>query len=308
MVDLLLDGALLLLVIGVALWTIRAEDDFAAVIGYVGYGMLLTLVWTRLAAYDIALTEAAIGSGVTGVILMRVAARLKSVPRGRPPIRARLIVGALSALIAAGLAAVVLLPLHPAPSLAESVRAHLPATGLGNPVAAVLMAYRAADTLLETVVVLLALFGVWSLGADERWRGRPTAASAGEADGALTLFTRLLVPIGIVIAIYIVWVGATQPGGKFQGATLLAAMWILAATAGLVETPRIDQPRLRWLLAAGPITFLLVGLAGIPLAGAFLAYPPSLAKPLILIIEFPLTLSIAAMLALIVVGPPEHPP
>ena len=35
----------------------------------------------------------------------------------------------------------------------------------------------------------------------------------------------MLPPIGIVIGIYIAWVGADAPGGKFQGGAVLAAMW-----------------------------------------------------------------------------------
>ena len=48
--------------------------------------------------------------------------------------------------------------------------------------------------------------------------------------------------------------------------------------------------------------FLTVGLAGFAIAGAFLAYPPDQAKLLIVAIEVPLTLSIAATLALLVAG------
>ena len=60
------DTGLAALVLGLALWTIAARDTFAAVVGFVAYGLLLALVWVRLAAPDVALTEAAIGSGVTG--------------------------------------------------------------------------------------------------------------------------------------------------------------------------------------------------------------------------------------------------
>ena len=51
---------------------------------------------------------------------------------------------------------VLLLP-DPAPTLAGPAVENIAATGLGNPVTAVLMAYRAIDTLLEVVVLLLAL-------------------------------------------------------------------------------------------------------------------------------------------------------
>jgi hypothetical protein len=41
-------------------------------------------------------------------------------------------------------------------------------------------------------------------------------------------------------------------------------------------------------------------------AGAFLAYPVAIAKPLILIIEVPMLLTIALALGLLVTGPPER--
>ena len=72
-----LDIGLAFLVFAVAAWTIFARGAFAATVAYVVYGLLLSLVWIRLFAVDVALTEAAIGSGVTGVLLIGAAARLR---------------------------------------------------------------------------------------------------------------------------------------------------------------------------------------------------------------------------------------
>jgi uncharacterized MnhB-related membrane protein len=72
-----LDLGLALLVFAVGAWTIFAREAFAATVGYVVYGLLLSLVWIRLFAVDVALTEAAIGSGVTGILLIGAAARLR---------------------------------------------------------------------------------------------------------------------------------------------------------------------------------------------------------------------------------------
>ena len=44
---------------------------------------------------------------------------------------------------------------------------------------------------------------------------------------------------------------------------------------------------------------------GAPAEGAFLAYPEGWTKVLVLAVEFALTASIAAALALLVMGPPE---
>ncbi len=122
----------------------------------------------------------------------------------------------------------------------------------------------------------------------------------------LTFLAQLLAPVGILVGIHIFWIGSVAPGGEFQGATILAAMWILAMMAGLVDAPAVSRRWLRLVLVAGPAVFLAIGLAGFAMAGAFLAYPEAHAKLLILTIEVPVTLSIAATLALLVAGPPER--
>ncbi len=305
-----LDVGLAALILAVAVWVTLARDMVAAVVGFIAYGLLLTLAWVRLAAVDVAMTEAAIGAGVTGVLLLGAAARVRgagaSAEAAGPAQRGAAAV--LSLLVAVGIAAGVLWLPDKAPTLAPLATAGLPATGLGNPVTATLMAYRAVDTLLEKVVLVLALVGVWSLAPDRLWGGRPGPAYRLERDGVLALLARLLIPVGIVVGVYVLWVSADEPGGAFQGGTILAAMWILGMMAGLTEAPAVSRRRLRLVLVAGAAVFLTVGLAGFALAGAFLAYPPAFAKPLILAIEVPVTLSIAATLGMLVAGPPERTP
>lgn len=304
------DLGLALLVLAVAGWTIAVRDTFAAVIGFVAYGLLLALVWVRLAAPDVALTEAAIGSGLTGLLLLGAAARLRAIETSSPAPGAALrwVTGGLCVLVAVGLAALVLWLPDPAPTLAPAAVAHLPATGLGNPVTGVLVAFRAIDTLLEAVVLLPALIGVWSLASDRCWGGAPRLRYPRQ-DGALTLLAQVLPPFGIILGIYLCWNGADEPGGAFQGGAVLAAMWVLILLAGLADAPPVSRRWLRVLLVAGSAVFLAVGLAGVWIAEAFLAYPAGYAKPLILIIEVVLTLSVAVALGLLIAGPPaEDPP
>ena len=212
------DIGLVLLVLGVAAWTIAVRDAFAAVIGFVAYGLLLALLWVRLGAIDVALTEAAIGSGLTGMLLLRAGARAKATqPTAAPPGKLlRLVAAVLCATVAAGLASLVLYPPGPAPSLAPVAAASLPATGLGNPVTAVLLAFRAFDTFLEKVVLLLALIGVWSLAADGHWGGAPTLPWPADRDGALTFLAKILPPVGIVVGLYVFWTGADHPGRRLS--------------------------------------------------------------------------------------------
>ena len=307
-----LDIGLSGLVLAVAVWTIAAREAVAAVVGYVAYGLLLSLVWVRLFAVDVALTEAAIGGGVTGVLLIGAAARLREAGNTeaaeQPNEPQRFWAGALCVLVTAALAAVVLLLPDPAPTLAPEAAQNLAETGLGNPITAVLIAYRSFDTMLEKVVLVVAVVGVWSLAPDRYWGGAPGTPRAARPERTLAFLAQLLPPLGILIGIHILWAGADEPGGAFQGGAILAAMWMITMMAKLTEAPRISAPWLRLALVAGPAVFLAIGVAGPVLASGFFAYPAGFAKPLILFIEAFMTLSIAVTLPMLVAGPPRRAP
>jgi len=305
------DLGLALLMLGLAVWVVAASATYRAAEGFVAYGLVVAVVWVRLGSVDVALTEAALGSGLTGLLLLRAAARLPPADpaeMARPGRGVRVLTALLSAILTAGLAAVVLLLPEPAPTLAPAAAASLPATGVGNPVTGVLLAYRAIDTLGESIVLVLALIGLWSLAPDAAWGGRPGALTTAPAGSALRFLAQVLPPFGILVGIHLLWVGADHPGGKFQGATVLAAMWVLVLVAGLRRPPTVTSRTMRWLVVFGSLLFVGIGAAGIWLAGAFLAYPDGLAKPLILAIEAALTLSVAVILGLLLAGPPDVGP
>ncbi len=307
MTELVFDSLLAALVLAAGAWSILARQMMTAVIVFITYGLLLALAWVRLGAIDVALTEAAIGSGVTGMLLIAAAARFGKDPEALrlPSLSSRALAALLAAAVAAALGSLAfLLPEEP-PSLAADAMRALPESGLGNPVAGVLFVFRAFDTMLEKVVLLLALLGVWSLARDEDWGGAPVLKPLAQPQGVLPLLARTLPPIGITYGIYMTWAGADVPGGAFQGGTVLAAMWILVVIAGLTRFPPVNSAPLRWAVVAGPIVFLVIGFAGFLSPGLFLAYPQGYAKPLIVVMELALTLSIAVILGLLVAGPPQ---
>ena len=306
-----LNAGLAVLILMLAVWTIVARDTFAAVVGFVAYGMLLTLVWVQLHGVDVALIEGAIGGGLTGAMLVRAAARLRRTEAAaraeHPAVLTRMAAVLVAGSASAALAVAVLTLPDPAPTLAPETATNLAATGMGNPLTGVLLAFRAMDTLLEAIVVLFALIGVWSLAPDRVWGGRPGPRHHADPDGILAYLARVLPPIGLVVGVYIFWIGADLPGGKFQGASIIAAMWLLAVMAGLSDAPPVSRTWLRLALIGGPVVFIAIGTAGISAAGAFLAYPDGLAKPLIKAIEWALMPSLALTLALILAGVPERP-
>ncbi len=309
--SLVFDIALVAGLIALALHVVVTRDGRGAILGFIAFGLLLGIGWARLASVDVALTEAAIGGGLTGMLLLRAHAHLA---REIPPeamVRAepqRWLAPAIACgLVTLALGAVVLAFPRPAPSLAHQAVASLETTGLGNPVTAVLLAYRAIDTLLEKIVLILALVGVWSLSRDTAWGGASQLRPAVIPE-PLVFLARVLPPFGMLIAVYQVWVGADLPGGTFQAGTILAAMALLVMLAGLRPAPPTQARVLRVMLAGGPALFVLVGFLGVAVAQGFLSYPEAIAKPLIVGIEAALTLSIAGTLALLVAGPPDKAP
>lgn len=304
-------AAAALLILALGSYTTFARGTFAATVGFLAYGLLLTVAWVQLRGVDVALTEAAIGGGLTAMLLLRASARLRPTEAAadaeRPGVATRLLAAVFAACVAGALGIAVLALPDPAPTLAPEAAANIASTGVGNPITAVLLAFRAMDTLLEAIVLLFALIGVWSLAPDRMWGGRPGARYNADPDGILAFIARVLPPIGIVVGIYVFWIGADHPGGKFQGATILAAMWLLTMMAGLADAPPISRRWLRALLVLGPAVFIGVGVVGAYTAGAFLAWPEGWAKAMILVIEIALMPSLALTLGLMLAGAPERP-
>ena len=181
------------------------------------------------------------------------------------------------------------LPPH-ALRLPAEVAAKIAESGVEHPVTAVLLNFRGYDTLLEVAVLLLALLGVLALA-------QPHAArAAAPAHPLLQTLARLLAPLMVLVAGYLLWVGAIAPGGAFQAGAVLAAAGVLLRLAGLLPTWAAPGRLLRGGLALGLLAFVAVALAVLG-QGSLLQYPPALAGGLILLIEAGLTLSIGLTLA-----------
>ncbi|NPV58224.1 MAG: DUF4040 domain-containing protein [Actinobacteria bacterium] len=58
------------LLVATALLAVFARDLLAAVIIFSVYSLIMALMWQRLQAPDLALTEAAVGAGVTTVLFV----------------------------------------------------------------------------------------------------------------------------------------------------------------------------------------------------------------------------------------------
>ena len=184
-----------------------------------------------------------------------------------------------------------------ADGLAETVAAQMDSSGVSHPVTAVLLNFRGYDTLLEMAVLLLALLGAWSLTPQAH-----ADMSATSAGPVLTALFRLLTPVMILVAGYLLWVGAHAPGGAFQAGSVLAAAGVLMLLCGKRLGGRLAGWPLRVGLVLGTAMFVAVA-AAVMLGGAhLLQYPIEWASGLILLIEAAATLSIGITLIALFLG------
>jgi multisubunit Na+/H+ antiporter MnhB subunit len=205
------------------------------------------------------------------------------------PLLVRFLAAALS-LAVGGLVAWAVLGLPESAGLREAVTAQMDRSGVSHPVTAVLLNFRGYDTLLEVTVLLLALIAAWSL------RLAPPGRSPERPGLVLRELVRLLVPVLIVLAGYLLWLGAHAPGGAFQAGALLAGAGVLLALVEVRPLGATPPFALRLLAAAGVLVFLAVALLAM-WGGRLLEYPPEWAGLLILAIESAATVSIGLALA-----------
>ncbi|MGV8900334.1 MAG: MnhB domain-containing protein [Burkholderiaceae bacterium] len=218
----------------------------------------------------------------------------------------RLLVLAAAASLGLALAWSMLQLPPPAVRLAQQVEAQMDASGVTHPVTAVLLNFRGYDTLLEIAVLLLALIGVLAVSAGVLTKPSSSQPMRGSSPPILQALARMLAPLMVLVAGYLLWAGAHQPGGAFQAGAVLAAVGVLIHLAGLMP----DWANPGWLLRTGLAVGFLLFLAVATLLlwqGALLEYPPQWAGMLILVIEAGLTLSLALILAGLFLWQPSEP-
>lgn len=296
------DVVLALALLGFAWGTLASVDLFKAIVLFIAFGLAMALVWVRLRAPDVALAEAAIGAGLTGALLLAAYAKLRTIAldatvadAGHGSHGRSAAISILILLLAAALGYAVWTLSPDGIGLGRDVAANLGRSGVGNPVTAVLLNFRGYDTLLEMMVLLLAVIGVWSLGM--------TPPRREPAPGVvLDTLSRVLAPLLILVAAYLLWAGADAPGGAFQAGAVLAAAGVLMLLAGWRLPAAMGGLSVRIVIVTGPATFLLLAVVALRLEGNLLQFPLGWAGNLILIIETTATISIAAILVALFVG------
>ncbi len=274
---------LLTLLVITAVAIVRTRNLFVAVMLMSIFSLLMASNFFILDAADVALTEAAVGAGVTTVIFL-TALRLTARREKRE--------GAAGSLLALGVVLITTLLLlyatfdkprlgdpeapvhvHVAPYYLENTYELM---GFPNVVTAVLSSFRGYDTLGEVFVVFAAAIGVLFI-LDAR-KGIGPEYEMDEVGLKHHLIPKavggLLVPFVLLFGLYVQFHGEYGPGGGFQAGAIVATAIILYSLlegekAALRAVPRSAQLA---MVVGGASLFGFVGVLCLFMGGTFLDY------------------------------------
>jgi len=303
-----IDIVLLAMLVLTAVSVVLIRDLFAVVMLFSIYSFISAALFISMDAVDVAFTEAAVGSGISSVLMLATLAltgrkEKKAKHNSIFPLMAVLITGA--ALIYGTL------DMPPFGHAENPVHQHVAPryiqdspneVGLPNMVTSVLASYRGYDTLGETLVVFTALVGVMALLGIRRRSlpsQEPNKTAANKVNNqvnnhakdqeqgmashlVLRVISKLIIPMILLFALYVQFHGDFGPGGGFQAGVIAAAAFILYALVfGVQESYRVVAPVfLRYTAVLGVLLYAGVGVLCIFLGGAFLEYNVLAANPL----------------------------
>ena len=225
-------------------------------------------------------------------------------PQPRDTRWAALVVGRgprMAGMILAGMLTVILVIVvlelvgQPPARLTDVVLEHRQASGVENPVTAVLLNFRAYDTWLELGVLLLAMMGALALLRAGNLKRFPIGSEVDRA-GFLARLMGLFLPLMLVVGGYLLWRGTHAPGGAFQAGALAAAAGVMARLAGRDRLHQVPGWVLRAIYALGFAVFIGFGLGMLWHERAFLEFAVEHAGAWIFALELFATISIAVTL------------
>lgn len=312
-----MDVVLLAMLAFTAVSVILLRDLFAVVMLFSIYSFLSAAIFVTLDAVDVAFTEAAVGAGISTILMLSTLALTgrKEKYRTHHSWLALLAVGVTGAALIYGT-----LDMPPFGHADNPVHQHVAPryieespkeVGLPNMVTSVLASYRGYDTLGETVVVFAAMIGVMSLLGMTRTRKARNANQPAQQDEAglaehivLRVIAKLLIPLILLFALYVQFHGDFGPGGGFQAGVIAAAAFILYAMVfGAQQSYQVVNPDfLRYLAAVGVLLFAGTGVVTLLLGGNFLDYSVLAADPVhgqhygIIVIELGVGISVFSVM------------
>jgi len=312
-INLLIDVVLLTMLVLTTIAIVRLESLFAIVMLTGVFSLLAANIFVVLDAVDVAFTEAAVGAGISTVLMLATIGITGYEQKRRrkiswiAPMTVVVITGAVLVYGTLDMPAFTdpAAPIHQhvAPRFINDSPTEV---GIPNMVTSVLASYRGFDTMGEVIVVFAALIGVLSLLGIRRDPKGPQYAEP-PARPILQVMSKFMIPFIILFALYVQFHGDFGPGGGFQAGVIFAVAIILyALTFSQEDAMDLVPPRLLKRLASlGVLIYGGTGVVSMLKGGNFLDYNVLAEDPIhgqhygILVIEFGVGLTVACVMMLI---------
>ncbi|PZR54210.1 hypothetical protein DNL40_04605 [Xylanimonas oleitrophica] len=292
-----LDVVLAAAVLAVALVAVLLPSRRGAVSAFLVLGVVLAVLWARLDAPDIALAEAALGSGVAGALLMDTLTADPARP-GRRAGRTAVVVGLLAGAVALAALTVVVRAVPDEPSLLPAaVAEEIHGAGADHAVTAVLLNFRSLDTLLEAAVLVFAAAGAGALV-------RTPVRAPDPVPAPVTALARVLLPALVLLGTWLLLAGTSRPGGAFQAGAMFAGALVVAFVAGARFAASQGTAARAWTVA-GVLAFVALAAGTAMLGQGWLVLDPRWAGAAVLTVETVLAVSIGVGLAQVFVANSE---
>jgi multicomponent Na+:H+ antiporter subunit B len=293
----------------------RLRDLFSVVMLSGIYGLLSASFFVSLNAVDVAFTEAAVGAGISPILMLTTLTMLGNkaptvLRNARIAFPLVIITGALLIVGTLDMPAFgdpnAPIHQHVAPRYIQESFSEI---GVPNLVTAVLASYRGFDTFGEVVVIFTAGVTVMTLLLVARDRAhlltRPSTNM--ESNTILRIVSKILIAPIMLFGLYVQFHGDYSPGGGFQAGVIFAAGLILYEMLfGLDVAERaIRSGALRFCTALGVMIYGGVGLLSFLSGRNFLDYDGLAADPIhgqhygILLVELGVGITVAATMLII---------
>lgn len=187
-------------------------------------------------------------------------------------------------------------------TLHTQIKSALIETEIGNATTAVLLKFRAYDTLLEVAVLVLSLVAATVLArSSTNYESLNNETTQTSFHPLLKTLVPTMVPFLFMIGAYLLWAGTKNPGGAFQAGSVWAVMGILLIkTLPISKIQQFNNSSIKLsILTFGSLAiFLIIGVYGNYIHGSFLKYPDGKEYYLVFFIETLIALSTAIVLTI----------
>ncbi len=280
LISLVLFAILVVTAIGIT----RLRGLYGAVMLAALFSLVIACLFVVLDAVDVAFTEAAVGAGISTVLMLTVLALTRAREAVTP--RRRLWPAGIGSVLTGGLLIYGSQDLPAFGARDSPVQRH-PITeayllesqndiGVPNTVTSVLASYRGYDTFGELAVIFTAGTAVLLLLSyvprhDPDFERRKLLLADYRI---LRVVSKILFPFIFLFALYVQFHGDYGPGGGFQAGVIFASGFVLYGLVFGIDNARRVVPRwlLRVLISSGLLLYGGVGLTSMLLGGTFLDY------------------------------------